>query len=225
MNQTRILIADDHRMFRSGIANLLRKEDSFNVIGEASDGLEAVLMARDRQPDVILMDIRLPKIDGIKATEKIITNNPEVRILALTSYEEDDYVVSMIKSGALGYILKDAPYDELVIAIKALSSGNSYFAKEVTKKLFSRIENGSSRLEARQKAKDLSVTEREFEVLKFIAEELTNKEIASKLYISPRTVETHRRNLIQKLKVKNTAGLVKYYLYLLQFRESGMASS
>ena len=103
MNQTRILIADDHRMFRSGIANLLRKEDAFNVIGEASDGLEAVLMARDRRPDVILMDIRLPKIDGIKATEKIITNNPEVRILALTSYEDDEYVVSMIKSGALGY--------------------------------------------------------------------------------------------------------------------------
>ena len=224
MNQTRIMIADDHRMFRSGIANLLRKEDAFNVIGEASDGLEAVLMARDRRPDVILMDIRLPKIDGIKATEKIISNNPDIKILALTSYEDDDYVVSMIKSGALGYILKDAPYDELVIAIKALSSGNSYFAKEVSQKLFARIENGSSRLEAKQKAKDLAVTEREFEVLRFIAEELTNKEIATKLYISPRTVETHRRNLIQKLNVKNTAGLVKYYLYLLQFKENGALS-
>lgn len=213
--RTRILIADDHRMFRSGISNLLRREESFLVIGEASDGLEAVLMAREKKPDVILMDIHLPKINGIKATEKIIMNNPEAKILALTSYEEDDYVVNMIKSGALGYILKDAPFDELVIAVKALSRGNSYFSKKVSKKLFARIENGDSKMVAKQKAKDMSVTEREFEVLKFIAEELTNKEIASKLYISPRTVETHRRNLIQKLKVKNTAGLVKYYLHLL----------
>lgn len=212
MTKTRILIADDHRMFRAGIANLLGKEEDFEIIGEASDGEEVVQLAKGREIDVILMDIHLPKLDGIHATKEIVEANPKAKILALTSHEEDDYVINMVKAGALGYILKDAPIEELVIAIKALSKGNSYFAREVSPKLFARLDQSDSKSAAKQTVKSLSVTERELEVLGLISEELTNKEIAGKLYISPRTVETHRRNLIQKLKVKNTAGLVKFYL-------------
>lgn len=225
MTRVRILIADDHKMFRSGITMLLRKEETFEIVGEASNGLEAVRMASEKKPDVILMDIHLPQINGIEATRVIKSENSNAKILALTSYEEDAYVINMVKAGALGYILKEAPIEELVIAIKALSKGNSYFAKEVSSKLFARI----SQLEPRVTGKNpvtnkMSITEREFEVLKSIADELTNKEIAGKLYISPRTVETHRRNLIQKLKVKNTAGLVKYYLRVLEKQQNGLAS-
>ncbi len=222
MNKTRILIADDHQMFRSGIASLLKKELSFEIIGEASDGAEAIRMANEKQPDVILMDIHLPAVNGIAATRAIMSENEGIKILALTSFEEDEYVVNMVKAGALGYILKEAPIEELLIAIKALSKGNSYFAKEVSPKLFARLGQNDYRTRTKESARKMSITEREFEVLKFIADELTNKEIAGQLYISPRTVETHRRNLIQKLKVKNTAGLVKYYLNVVEKQKAGL---
>ncbi|RMG79412.1 MAG: DNA-binding response regulator, partial [Bacteroidetes bacterium] len=212
MEKIRILIADDHKMFRSGIIMLLRKEPSFEIVGEASNGLEVIRMANEKKPDVVLMDIHLPKANGIEATKSIKASFPAAKILALTSFEEDEYVVNMVKAGALGYILKEAPIEELVIAIKALSKGNSYFAKEVSAKLFARLSQPERKPNGHSSIKKPLITDREFEVLRAIAEELTNKEIASKLFISPRTVETHRRNLIQKLKVKNTAGLVKYYM-------------
>lgn len=224
MTRTKILIADDHKMFRAGLKMLLGKEESFEIVGEASDGPEAIKMVAEQKPDVVLMDIHLPNLNGIAATKAIKSVNAHAKILALTSYEEDEYVINMVKAGALGYILKDAPIEELIIAIKALSKGNSYFAKEVSYKLFARIGHAEEETKDAVHNKQMSITEREFEVLKSIAEELTNKEIAGKLYISPRTVETHRRNLIQKLKVKNTAGLVKYYLRVVEKHRNGLAS-
>ena len=212
MDKLRLLIADDHRMFRAGIVNLLKKEEGFEIAGEASDGKEAVLTAFEVVPDVVLMDIHLPKMDGIEATSKIIEANPKIKVLALTSYNEEEYVVRMIRSGAKGYILKEAPIDELVLAIKTLAKGSSYFAKEISDTIFSLLGKSEDRSTLKQKAKRMEITGRELEVLQCIAEELTNKEIAMRLYISPRTVETHRRNLIQKLRVKNTAGLVRYYI-------------
>lgn len=212
MNSLRLLVADDHQMFRAGISNLLRAEEGFEIVGGASNGEEAVQMASDLQPDVILMDIHLPKLDGISATQKISSAYPNIKILALTSSEEENYVVGMIRSGAKGYILKDAPIDELVLAIKTLAKGSSYFAKEISDTIFSLLDRAEVVPTFKQRAKRLEITGRELEVLQCIAEELSNKEIAAKLFISPRTVETHRRNLIQKLRVKNTAGLVRFYI-------------
>jgi DNA-binding NarL/FixJ family response regulator len=212
MNRLRLLVADDHQMFRAGISNLLRTEEGFEIIGGASNGEEAVQMAFDLQPDVVLMDIHLPKLDGISATQKITEAFPSIKILALTSSEEENFVVGMIRSGAKGYILKDAPIDELVLAIKTLAKGSSYFAKEISATIFSLLDRAEVVPTFKQKAKRLEITGRELEVLQCIAEELSNKEIAAKLFISPRTVETHRRNLIQKLRVKNTAGLVRFYI-------------
>lgn len=212
MNNLRLLVADDHQMFRAGISNLLRTEEGFEIIGGASNGEEAVQMAVELQPDVVLMDIHLPKLDGISATQKITEAFPNMKILALTSSEEENYVVGMIRSGAKGYILKDAPIDELVLAIKTLAKGSSYFAKEISATIFALLDRAEVVPTFKQKAKRLEITGRELEVLQCIAEELSNKEIAAKLFISPRTVETHRRNLIQKLRVKNTAGLVRFYI-------------
>lgn len=221
MNKIRLVIADDHQMFRMGIANLLANDEGVEVVGEASDGTEIVEVVRKHNPDVILMDISLPEQDGIAATKAIIAENPNLKVLALTSFEDEESVLNMINAGAKGYVLKDAPIDELVLAIRTIAKGNSYFAKEVSTKLFAMLKQADISFLPKERMHKQSLTERELEVLKHIAEELTNKEIAAKLFISPRTVETHRRNLINKLKVKNTAGLVKYYLNVLKDTNNG----
>ena len=216
MNKLRLLIADDHQMFRAGIVNLLKKEETFEIVGEASNGEEAVQLVAALQPDVVLMDIHLPIMDGLMATQLIPNSGSLTRILVLTSYEEEEYVVNMIRSGAKGYVLKEAPIDELLLAIKTIAKGSSYFAKEISDTIFSLLSQTSSGSSFKQRANGTEITGRVLVVLQYIAEEFTNKEIAAKLFISPRTVETHRRNLIQKLRVKNTAGLVRYYFKNIQ---------
>lgn len=198
-------------MFRTGVANLLALEPEFELAGEANDGEEAVLQAGICRPDVIVMDIHLPKLDGMEATKEILGQYPDMKILALTSYDDGANLESMLKAGARGYVLKEGPIEELVLAIKLLASGSSYFAKEIATKLSSLFskplvdENGPQALITQ-------LTTREIEVLKCIVAEMTNKEIAQQLFISQRTVESHRSSLLQKLKVKNTAGLIKAYL-------------
>ena len=212
MSSTRILLADDHQMFRTGVANLLMKEAGFEVIGEAKDGNEAVRLACQLRPDVVVMDISLPIIDGISATRKILSEFPEAQILALSSFETEDYVVNMLRAGAKGYVLKEAPIEELILAIKTIANGSSYFTKEISVKILALLENIGRPSTSRAPSEKSSLTVRELEIIEHIASERTNKEIAALLFISPRTVETHRRNLIHKLKVKNTAGLMRFYL-------------
>jgi DNA-binding NarL/FixJ family response regulator len=212
MSNTRILLADDHQMFRTAVANLLQKEAGFEIVGEAKDGEEAIRLAFELRPDVVVLDILLPNTDGIAATRAIISKYPDTKILALTSYDTEDYVVNMLRAGAKGYVLKEAPIGELILAIKTIANGSSYFAKEISTKILALLENIGRPSASKEPTVKSSLTEREMEILVHIASELTNKEIAAILYISPRTVETHRRNLIHKLKVKNTAGLVKFYL-------------
>lgn len=212
MSSTRILLADDHLMFRMGVATLLAKEPDFEIVGEAKEGNEVVRYACQLRPDVIVMDIHLPEMDGIAATRKILADFPEAKILALTSFETEDYVVNMLRAGAKGYVLKEAPIEELVLAIKSIANGSSYFAKEISVKILAILENAGRPSASKEPTEKSALTEREVEILELIAGEMTNKEIAAILFISPRTVETHRRNLIHKLKVKNTAGLMRFYL-------------
>jgi len=189
------------------------------VVGTAKDGEEAIRLARQLQPDVIVMDIHLPGSDGISATRQILSEFPDAKILALSNFETEDYVVNMLRSGAKGYILKEAPMEELVLAIKTIANGSSYFAKEISMKILALLENIGLPSASKEPSEKSSLTEREMEILELVAAEMTNKEIAALLYISPRTVETHRRNLIQKLKVKNTAGLMRFYLSNFQRKE------
>ncbi len=212
MSITRILLADDHLMFRTGVSTLLEKEAGFEVVGVAKDGHEAVRLACQLRPDVVVMDIYLPEIDGIEATRQILSKFSEIKVLALSSFETEDYIVNVLRAGAKGYILKEAPIEELILAIKTISNGSSYFAKEISVKILALLEGTERPSASKEPSEKSSLTERELEILELIAEELTNKEIAAILFISPRTVETHRRNLIKKLKVKNTAGLMRFYL-------------
>lgn len=216
MLKTRIIIVDDHQLFRLGVKTYLQQSTELEIVGETAFGEEVMQLVQVHQPDLVLMDVNLKGINGIAVTQEISSEYPNVKILALSSHEEKKFILEMVNAGALGYVLKDAPMPELVIAIKALAGGNSYFSRAVSAQLFANL--GASPLRNRRtiSKKDSSLTQREEEILKYIAEEFTNKEIASKLFISTRTVETHRRNLIQKLKVKNTVGLVKFYLNMGQ---------
>jgi DNA-binding NarL/FixJ family response regulator len=159
--------------------------------------------------DVILMDINMPEVSGIEATKLVKEQYPDTNVIAVSMYQEDKYVIEMLKAGALGYLLKSTGIDELVEAIKVVARGDSYFCKEASTAIFLQLDK--TKKEHKQKTGDSNpLTEREIEVLKLIAQGFTNKEIAEKLFISVRTVDTHRTNIHQKLNINNTAGLVNY---------------
>ena len=207
MDNIKVLLVDDHQIIRDGIRSLLSYAEGIEVVGECSDGLEAISCAVSEKPDVILMDINMPKINGIDATKKIITNNPDSKILVLTVHDELAYISKMLHAGSLGYVLKTTNKAELITAIKSVSKGEKYFSPEVTETMLSRfIDSHKSDSDAEEK----ELTIREIEVLVLISTELTNAEIGEKLFISTRTVDAHRRSLLSKLGARNTAGLVAY---------------
>ena len=203
-----VLIADDHQIIRDGIKALLNNVPDIQITCEASNGLEAIESLKNNSIDLVLMDITMPRLNGIEATKIIAEKFPQVKVLTLTMHDEESHIVKMLKVGAKGYILKTTGKRELAEAIKAVALGESYFSREASSRImeyFMKNKQGQ-----KEGTVDRILTKREVEVLRLIAEENTNSEIAEKLFLSPRTVDTHRRNLLQKLHVKNTAGLVKY---------------
>lgn len=213
MKKVRILLVDDHPMIRHGIKALLNDVEQFEVIDEAGDGQEAIDKVATLDVDLVVMDIKMPNKTGIEATAEITSRFKEVKVLALSMYDEQRYIVKILQAGALGYILKNTGKQELMKAIRTVMSGESYFSQEVSSIMMSQFMSGRPTKSADLLRPDVSLTKRETEIIKLIAEEMTNSEIAGRLGISPRTVDTHRRNLLQKLDVKNTAGLVKYALH------------
>ncbi|MEO9804743.1 MAG: response regulator transcription factor [Reichenbachiella sp.] len=208
MKPTNILIADDHKMFREGLVELLSKEKKMNVVGDVgdADGIREIL--KQHQVDVILMDIDMGDTSGIDMSIEVKKDFPEIMILALSMHGDKNYIVKMLEAGATGYILKNAGKEEMINAIHTAANGNAYFSNQVSAKLLEHITNPTA--EKKKKVVGTPLTDREIEVLKLIADEYSNPEIAEKLFISVRTVDTHRRNLLDKLMVKNTAGLVRY---------------
>lgn len=208
MANIRVLIVDDHTLFRESLRSLLKAAGGIEIVGEAENGIEAVRKAVQLRPDVVLMDIAMPNLNGLQATQKIKRENPSVKVLILTMYETEQYIIEMLHSGASGYILKRAAARELVSAIQAVSQGNAYLYPSVAKKVL----NGYlEQIKAGEKEDDherLSV--RELDVLCLVAEGKTNKEIAKLLSISVHTVQTHRLNLMKKLKVHDRTQLVRY---------------
>lgn len=207
-----LLIVDDHPMIRDGIRASLAEAADICVTSEAANHQEAVAKL-EQHPEVrvVVMDISLGNgEDGISLTRQITEQYPSVRVLALTMHDEAAHITNMLKAGAVGYLLKDTGMDELLVAIKTVARGESYFSKDVSATMMKRFMTSSKDKPKGACVLPEQLTRREREVLQLIAEEHTNPEIAEKLFISTRTVDTHRRNLILKLNAKNTAGLVRY---------------
>jgi DNA-binding NarL/FixJ family response regulator len=212
MSQTiRILLVDDHKMIRDGIRALLHDTTEIVIADEAENGREALELLRggELKVDLIVMDVRMPEMNGIEATKIIAEEFPAIPVLSLSMHDEVEYISKMLQAGASGYLLKNAGKVELVMALKKVAAGEKYFSSEVSYAMMMNYISGDGKKD-RGPRENVQLTKREEEIIKLIASEMTNQEIADKLNISLRTVDTHRRNLLQKLGVKNTAGLVRY---------------
>ena len=207
MNKIKILLADDHKIFRDGIRSILEKEKDIAVVDEAANGKEILEKLENLEVDVIILDIDIGKPSGIEVTEILSEKYPDVKILILSMIGLHDFVIQALEKGATGYILKNTGKDEVITAIRSVAKGDSYFSKEVSSILVEQLNKPRT---IKKRSEGIPLTAREVEVLQLIAQEFSNPEIAEKLFISIRTVDTHRRNLLEKLGLKNTAGLVKY---------------
>ncbi len=211
MNAIKVVIADDHKIIRVGLRGLLEREKDISVVGEAENAEDIEKLLASQSADVILMDIDLGETDGIVATKRVKELHPELQVLGLTMHEEPDYIIKMLEAGASGYLLKNAGREELLAAIHTVAKGDSYFSQKVSATLLQAVTRQKTATpEVKKTQIQTPLSEREIEVLRLIAQEYSNGEIAEKLFISIRTVDTHRRNLLEKLQVKNTVGLVKY---------------
>lgn len=205
-SKIRILICDDHTLFVEGIKAMLRGEASLEIVGEARDGRQAVDLVKKLKPDVILMDVSMPDMNGFDATRRVHDFDSEVKVLMLTMHDEEELVARCLEAGAAGYIMKDAPASQLLYAIETVWKGERYLSPNVLKK----VVDGYVKNTSRPKTSYDRLTEREREILKLLAEGLTVKEIAVRLEISVKTVEVHKLNLMKKIDVHDKAELIKY---------------
>ncbi|MEV6183306.1 response regulator transcription factor [Streptomyces sp. NPDC052015] len=199
----RVLIADDQQMVRQGFTVLLNAHPGIEVVGQAVDGLDAVVQVAELSPDVVLMDIRMPELGGIEATRRITTATPHIKVLVLTTFDLDEYVYEALRAGASGFLLKDASADQLAEAVRVVAAGDALLAPGITRKLiaeFSRL-NGTPRAPLKERVGDL--TERETEVLTLIAQGLSNAEIARHLVVAEQTVKTHVGRILVKLGLRD----------------------
>jgi len=208
MAPIRILLADDHTVVRDGLRALVEKQVDMAVIGEAADGRDTIRLAEEQSPDVIIMDIAMPNMNGIEATRRIVASNPQTAVLILSMHQDESYVLRSLKAGARGYLLKDSVRSDVIEAIRAVAQGRSFLTRKVSRIL---QEDYVREMERRgvEDSYDL-LTDREREILQLVAEGRTNKEVAALLNISPTTVETHRTHILQKLNLHSIPDLILY---------------
>jgi DNA-binding NarL/FixJ family response regulator len=204
----RVLLADDQELVRSGFRLILELAEGIEVVGEAADGGEAVRLAKELQPDVVLMDVRMPDVDGIEATRRLRQAGLEARVLVLTTFDLDEYVYAAVRAGASGFLLKDAPREQLVTAVRTVARGEALLAPAVTQRLIERFVSRPQAGEAAPALGELSV--RELEVLRLIARGLSNAEIAGELYLSEATVKTHVARVLRKLGLRDRVQAVVF---------------
>jgi len=207
MPPIKILIADDHEILREGIRKMIEKEPDMEVVGEAEDGRSAVKLARKLAPDVVLMDITMPDLNGMDATRKIVSETPGVKVLALSMHQDRKYVTGMLEAGATGYLIKGCKFEELATAIRSVARKNVYLSPRIADMVLQGYLGKSPK-----KFAEPVLSSREREVLQLLAEGNSVKETAFKLGVSAKTVETHRRHIMEKLQISNSSEIVKYAL-------------
>ncbi len=208
MKKTRILIADDHGIVRRGLRLQLEQDERFQVVGEAADGREAVRMAEELQPDVVIMDIAMPNLNGIDATTQLVKRNPQIGVIMLSMHSDESYLTRTLAAGAKGYLLKDTADVDLLRAVQVVAQGKPFFSPTIANTL---LEDYMRQLQQRglQDSYEL-LTDREKEILQLLAEGKSNKDVAAILNLSPYTVETHRTHIMQKLNLHSSAEIVLY---------------
>jgi DNA-binding NarL/FixJ family response regulator len=204
-----ILLADDHNIVRQGLRALLQSEPHFRLVGEASDGIEAVRLAEKLKPDVLITDVMMPGLNGLEVTRQVAKMLPQTRVIILSMYTNDAYVLEALKNGALGYVLKDSQAADLIQAVKEVIAGNRYLSPPLSERA---LELYLRKVESVPDDPYELLTSREREVLQLVAEGRTSAEIANRLFISPRTAEGHRANLMKKLGLQNNADLIRLAL-------------
>ncbi len=205
--RTRVLLAEDHQVMRQGLRSLLENEGRFTVVGETDSGESTVRAAQEKRPDVVLLDVVMPGMNGIEATRHICATVPAVKVIGLSAHAARRYVTEMLKAGAFGYLLKSCAFDELIRAIRTVLAGEVYLCSKITGVVVEHYARGST--SPSPSAYDV-LSSRERQVLQLLAEGLSTKEMASRLHVSQRTVETHRRKISQKLGIRSIAALTKY---------------
>ena len=207
MGKIKVLVADDHTILRQGIKSLLANEEEIEVIGEAKNGREALTIIEETLPDVILMDIAMPGLNGLEATRRIKKKFPRMKVLVLTMYTNEEYIFQILNAGANGYLVKETAFQDLISAIKAVYKNEAFMSPSISKKV---INSYIKRAQNDEKQTCEILTTREREILQLIVEGNSSKKIAEILFISPKTVETHRTHIMDKLNIHNRTGLVKY---------------
>ena len=202
MNEIKLIIADDHELFRKGLAELLRKHDGIKIVKSVADGLEFMALVNSPfEADIVLLDITMPNMDGFQVLKELKNPNSDIKPIVISMHNDGNYIAKCAKMGAYGYLLKNTDEDELILAIRTVGNGKKYFGAEISEKMINFMST--------QSISENVLSNKETEVLGLIAKGLTTKEIAAKLFVSSRTIETHRANILKKLEVKNSAELIK----------------
>lgn len=211
METIKVVLADDHAIVRDGIKQLLETEEYIQIVGEASSGKEAIECVEEHQPDILIMDISMPEMTGIEATDELIKRKSETKVLILSMYDKEEYVLKAVKLGAFGYLMKDTSKDKFVKAIKTVQNGQKYFSSEISNIIVNEYLSNMQTGGTAKKSKSL-LTKREAEILSLVTKGYNNKKIADSFDLSIRTVETHRLNIMKKLNVNNAAEMVRVAL-------------
>ena len=208
MKKITVLLADDHTVVRQGLRALLKAEEDMEVVGEAENGRQAVNLVKKSPPDVVLMDVAMPLMNGLEATRQILKSSPATKVLVLTSYGDDDCIEQLMRAGAAGYLIKQTAANDLLKAIREVQRGNAFFSPSIAKRLRDQCREAFAN--GQPVKKSIELTSREAEVLQLIAEGFSNKQIAAELCISIKTVEKHRQQVMNKLGIHDVAGLTRH---------------
>ena len=208
--EIRLVIADDHEIFRDGLALMLSKQKNLFLAGQAGDGLALVELVEQVRPDIVLTDIKMPVMDGVEATRKIVRHHSRTKIIALSMFDEENLIVDMLEAGAKGYLLKNADKAEILEAINTVDENNNYYCRHTSDRLASLLLRSKFSPSKDIKLKTIEFNDRELEIIKYICQQYTAQQMAEKLFLSKRTIEGYRTKILEKMNVKNTAGVVIY---------------